>query len=289
MSRAKSGGILALLAAMTVGSCVAPEEETPPPSPPIGSIIGVWTITETPVTISNPTCNPPSTTYLLYVAQSGNTIIAQTGFDITPPLPLDPTLGSDGAQFNGTLSGSTLGVQGLNPFGVGTLQTATAATVTPSCNFLSGARTLSYSGLGGPCTGTLSLTGSRLVGNGCTGTLVAAAVTESSMPHNTAAVAQTVTRPAAVSGTIANGEEDWYSFSLGALNEPVTILLDGPAAPQKIDLFLTDNAGTLMLAQSTSSSSRQAVGNSLAGNATYKIRVIATAVTGTASYTLLAQ
>ena len=40
---AKSGSILALLAAMFVVSCGGGGDEETPLSPPIGSIIGVWT------------------------------------------------------------------------------------------------------------------------------------------------------------------------------------------------------------------------------------------------------
>jgi len=122
------------------------------------------------------------------------------------------------------------------------------------------------------------------------GTPAATAVPESSTAHNTAIDAQVITRPAEVSGTISSGvaEDDWYSFTLTAA-AAVTILLNGPAAPQNIDLALFDNAGTNQLASSTSASSREAVAITLAGGLTYRIRVRSTAVTGTPSYTLLIQ
>jgi len=170
------------------------------------------------------------------------------------------------------------------------MQTARVATVASGCNSLTGTRTLSFSEPGLSCSGTLSFTGARLVGSGCAGTLAATAVPESSMvAHNTAATAQPVARPAEVSGTISSGmgEDDWYSFVL-AQNTAVTILLNGPVAPQNIDLFLRDDGDTTTLASSTSASSREAVANAL-GAGTYRIRVTSPAVTGAASYTLLIQ
>lgn len=284
---ARSGSILAFLAAMSVVSCGGGgEEET---LPPIGSIIGVWTITESVPPGFDARCTPPANPYLLYVAQNGNVIIAQTG------LSTDANVGSNGAQFEGTLNGSTLAIQappGGNPHLGGTLQTARVATVTGACGALvSGIRTMSYIEQGQSlCSGALSFTGTRSIGSGCAGTLAATAVAESGT-HNTAGTAQPVTRPAEVSGTIANLEEDWYSFTL-TTTTPVTILLKGPAAPANIDLFLTDGAGAALAppTSSTSSSSREAVARVLSGPATYKIRLSATALAGgTVSYTLLIQ
>jgi len=280
----KSSGILAILAAMSVVSCSGGgEEET---LPPIGSIIGVWQITESG-TLSDPRCAPPANPYILYVAQNGSLVIAQTGFSTT-----NTTLGSNGAQFSGTLNGSTLAIQGGNPAAAAgsTLQTARVATVVGGCDALiTGTRTMLYTEPGFSCSGVLSFTGTRTLGSGCAGTLAATAVPESSMAHNTAATAQAITRPAEVSGTISSGmaEDDWYSFTL-TQNAVVTILLNGPAAPQDIHLFLRDDGDLNTLASSTSASSREAVANTL-GAGTYRIRVTSNVVTGTASYTLLIQ
>jgi len=271
---------------MSVVSCTVEEEEQPPLSPPIGSIIGVWTINETVPGGIDPRCAPPAATYNLYVAQNGNTVIAQAGFAIAP---LDPTLGSNGTQFKGFVSGSTLALEGANPQGIGTLTTARVAVVAPGCNALiTGNRTFSYTDPNFSCNGAYPFTGTRMLGSGCAGTLTATAVPESSMPHNTAGTAQVIaTRPAEVSGTIGVAEEDWYTFALSA-QEVVTILLDGPAAPQNIDLFLGNDADTTTLASSISTSSREAVAATL-GAGTYRIRVTSTAVTETASYKLLIQ
>ena len=283
----RSSSILALLAAIAVVSCGAPEEEqqTAPLLPPIGSIIGVWTINETVPPGLDPRCAPPANSYLLYVAQNGNAIIAQTG------LATDANVGSNGAQFEGTLNGSTLGIQGGNPHLAGTLQTARVATVDGACGALmSGQRTMSYSEAGvSLCSGSLTFTGTRSIGSTCAGTLAATAVAESGI-HNTEGTAQLITRPAQVSGTIAMGEEDWYSFDIaGVAAVPVTVLLNGPVAPANIDLFLTDNNGLALMpaTSSTSGSSREAVARFLSPD-TYKIRVSPPA-SGTASYTLLIQ
>lgn len=284
---AKSATILALLAAVSVVSCGPPGEE--PLSPPIGSIIGAWEITEAGF-VSDPRCIPPGNPYILYLGQNGSTVTAEVGFDTT--VPLSPTIGSDGTLFTGMISGSTLNLSGSNPDGMGTMTTARVATVAPSCNSLTGERTLFYTEPGGfSCSnvmGKITFTGTRTVGSGCPGTLAATAVPESTTAHDTAVTAQPVTRPAEVSGTISSGVDDWYSFDLiGAA--AVTILLNGPAAPQNIDLALFDNAGTTQLASSTSASSREAIADTLAGGLTYRIRVRSTAVTGTQSYTLLVQ
>ena len=286
----KFSGVLALLAALAVVSCHPLDQGNGETTPPLGSIVGVWTITESG-TVSDSRCIPPANPYILYVAQNGNVLTAQTGFDTTSPF--DPTLGSNGAQFSGTISGNTLTISGANPDGAGTMQTATLASVGTSCNTLSGTRTLRYTEGAFTCTSDppgLTITGARLVGSGCAGTLTATAVPESATAHNTAATAQLVTRPAEVSGTIAMmGEEDWYSFTLAQAGA-VAILLNGPAAPANLDLLLTDDAGTLIpaLASSTSNSSREAVANNLPP-ATYKVRVVATTLASQVSYTLLIQ
>jgi len=159
----------------------------------------------------------------------------------------NPTVGSDGTLFTGTINGSTLALQGANPDGMGTMTTARVASVASGCNSLAGTRTLSYTEGMFSCSGTLSFTGTRTVGSGCAGTPAATAVPESLTAHNTAVDAQAITRPAEVSGTISSGvaEDDWYKFTLAAA---VTILLNGPAAPQNIDLALFDDAGTMQLA-----------------------------------------
>jgi len=278
----KSSGILAILAAMFVVSCGGGgDEET---APPIGSIIGVWQMHETLGTVSAPGCVRPLIDYIVYVAQNGNLVVAQTGFDTTSPF--DPTIGSNGAQFTGTINGSTLAIQGVNPDGAGTMSTASVSTVAATCNSLTGTQT--FSSTATSCSGTIQFTGGRTVGSACTGTLAATAVPESTTPHNTAVTAQPITRPAEVSGTITSGmaNDDWYSFIL-AQNTAVTILLNGPAAPQNIDLFLRDDGDTTTLASSTSASSREAVANTL-GVGTYRIRITSSAV-GTANYTLLIQ
>jgi hypothetical protein len=177
----------------------------------------------------------------------------------------------------------------------GALQTARFATVSGACGALVGVRTMAYIEQGQTlCSGVLNFTGVRSIGSGCAGTLAAAAVAESGT-HDMAGTAQAITRPAEVSGTINMNEEDWYSFTLPAGNTPVTILLNGPAAPANIDLFLTDDMGTALVpaSQSTSGSSREAVARVLAvpdpGPATYKVRVVGTALASPVSYTLLIQ
>jgi len=270
---------------MAVVSCQGPEEEEQAPLlPPIGSIVGVWQIHETFGVVSAPGCVRPLIDYIVYVAQNGNLVVAQTGFDTTSPF--DPTIGSNGAQFTGTINGSTLAIQGVNPDGAGTMSTASVSTVAATCNSLTGTQT--FSSTATSCSGTIQFTGARLVGSGCPGTLAATAVPESAMAHNTAATAQPITRPAEVSGTIASGmgEDDWYSFTLATAGA-FTVLLNGLAAPINIDLFFTDDTGTMPLASSTSGSSREAVANTV-GPATYKIRVSPPA-SGTVSYTLLIQ
>jgi hypothetical protein len=148
---------------------------------------------------------------------------------------------------------------------------------------------MSYTEPGFSCSGFLSFTATRSIGSGCAGNLAAAAVAESGT-HDTAGTAQVITRPAEVSGMIANGEADWYSFDLTA-STPVTILLNGPAAPANIDLFVTDDAGMALApaTSSTNSSSREAVARILPGPATYKVRVSATTLAATVSYKLLIQ
>jgi hypothetical protein len=68
-------------------------------------------------------------------------------------------------------------------------------------------------------------------------------------------------------------------------------LLNGPAAPANIDLFLTDVAGMALApaTSSTSSSAREAAARILSGPDTYKIRVSGTALAAPVSYTLLIQ
>jgi hypothetical protein len=290
---AKLNGVLALLAAVAVVSCHPLDEGDGATPPPIGSIVGVWTINEVlPPGGLDPRCAAPPSPYLLYVAQNGNVITAQTGLSST-----DPNVGSNGGQFIGTLNGSTLGIEGGNPGAAAgsTLQTARVAMVAGGCDALiSGVRTVFYTEPGFACNGTLTFTGTRMIGSGCAGTLAATAVAESGT-HNTEGTAQAVTRPAEVSGTITTAEEDWYSFTLPAGNTPVTIMLKGPAAPANIDLFLTDDTGMALTpaTQSTSGSSREAVVRVLAvpmpGPATYKVRVVATALASSVSYTLLIQ
>ena len=234
-------------------------------------------------------CAPPLNPYLLYVAQNGSAITTQTG------LSADPNVGSNGAQFSGTLEGNFLALQappGGNPHLAGALQTARVVTVSGACGALvSGVRTMAYIEQGQTlCSGTLAFTGTRSIGSGCEGTLAATAVAETGT-HNTAGTAQVVTRPAEVSGTIDMGEEDWYSFTLASANTPVTILLNGPAAPANVDLFLTDEMGVALApsTSSTSGSSREAVARVLPTAATYKVRVVGTALGSPVSYKLLIQ
>jgi hypothetical protein len=284
----KFGGVLALLAALAGVSCHPLDEGSGETPPPIGSIVGVWTISESG-NVTDARCIPPANPYILYVAQNGNVVTAQTGFD--PTSPFDPTLGSNGAQFSGMISSNALTISGANADGTGTMQTATAATVGSNCNTLSGTRTLQFTEGAFTCTSVppgLTLTGTRLVGSGCAGTLAATAVPESTTSHNTAATAQAITRPAEVSGTISSGmdQDDWYSFTLSSAG-PFTVLLNGPAAPTNIDLFLTDDAGTTQLGSSTNPSSREAIANTVAAG-TYKVRISPPA-SGTVSYTLLIQ
>ena len=289
---AKLSVVLVFLAAMTVVSCHPLEEGSGETPPPIGSIVGVWMISEDPPVGLDARCLSPLNPYPLYVAQNGNVITAQTG------LSTDANQGSSGALFIGTLNGNTLGIQappGGNPHLGGTLQTARGATVSGTCDGLAGARTVAYIEQGQTlCSGVLNFTGARSIGSGCAGTLAATAVAETE-PNDTAGTAQLVTRPAEVSGTIDMSLEDWYSFTLPAGNTPVTILLNGPAAPANIDLFLTDGAGVALApaTQSTSGSSREAVAKVITvpmpGPATYKVRLVGTALGSPVSYTLLIQ
>lgn len=281
------GGILALLAALAVVSC-HPLDEGNGENPPVGSIVGVWTISESVPPGFDARCIPPLNPYLLYVAQNGSAITAQTGVSQN-----DASLGSNGALFTGTLDGSTLAIQappGGNPHLAGALQTARFATVSGACGALTGVRTMAYIEQGQTlCSGVLNFTGIRSIGSDCAGTLAATAVVEAGV-HDTQATAQLVTRPAEISGTIAMGAEDWYQFDLVA-TAPVTIMLNGPAAPANIDLFLTDNVGAALTpaVTSTSGSSREAVAKLLTGPATYKVRVVGTTLASQVSYTLLIQ
>jgi len=163
----RSSSILAFLATMSVVSCGVPyEEEQTGCSPAICSIIGVWRITEDEGFVTDARCLPPPNGYILYVAQNGNTVLAEVGFDT---VLFNPTIGSDGTFFTGTINGSTLALSGANPDGMGTMTTARVATVAAGCNSLTGTRTLSFTEPGLSCTGTLFFTGARTVGSGCTG------------------------------------------------------------------------------------------------------------------------
>ena len=145
------------------GSSAAPP---PPAAAPIGDIAGVWTITETAMSASDPACQPPGNPLAIYqvtVTQPGS------GNDLTV---LDAANPSAPTTFPGTLKGDQLTWTGSFPERGGvTTWTAVNATVAADCNTATGTSTWTYVGDAPAvfsCTGTTTFTGTANVADGCT-------------------------------------------------------------------------------------------------------------------------
>jgi hypothetical protein len=255
----------------------------------------VWRVTETAKTASDSTCQPPASplaNYSIFVTQSGNNISAVRGADATAPYGTGTaTTDNNGVLLTGTLSGGSVSLSGTNPDGTGSTTSSIGGSVAATCNSISaGTQTFSYSQTqpsAFSCTGTITYDAARVMGSGC-GTAPTNTPVAEVEPNNTAATAQAVTLPAAISGTTSTPDQDWYSITL---TQPVvvTAMLVGPSGTsQDIDVLIYDNLGVTVLVAGASFSSREAVSISLQPG-TYKVRVNPFNVTGSVNYTLTIQ
>ena len=269
-----------------------------PPAPAGAFVAGLWTITETSKTSSNALCQPPIdflSSSLAFVSQSGDNLTLM--FSISA---IDPTAGSDGGIFTGTITSGSVSLAGSHPDdpfandGTITLNPL-SATVAESCNSLVG--TASFSRVqtmpsAVSCVGTIQFTGTRIVGSGCGGTIANVDFAEQGAPHSSAATAQAVALSSAISGSMPISDEttfaayDWYSLVL-PVNMPITLSLTGTAG-QDVDLFLRASDGTTLIAISASPEPNEALSQDLVAG-TYYIVVVPFDVTAPSNYTLVVQ
>ncbi len=282
-----AGSIFQILVAMSLAGCGGGGGGGGSLTPPIGSVSGVWQITETAKTSNNPSCAAPTSplqTYIALLTQNGNSINAQVGIDTTSPF--DASQGSDGTLFTGSLSGSTLSVSGTNPDGAGTTTTNVTGTVAAGCGSLSGTQTFAYSETGFSCSGNITFNATRTLGSGC-GTAPTNTVVAEVEPNDTPGTAQPVTMPVAITGSMTQSTvADSWAITLSGTTV-VNAMLTAPAN-QDIDLYIYDSTGATVLARSDTSSNNEAVAISL-GAGSYRVVLFPFAVSGTANYTVVIQ
>ncbi|MDH5445537.1 MAG: hypothetical protein OEY52_08255 [Gammaproteobacteria bacterium] len=150
----KSSILFLIFNGLLLGGCGHDDDEkgsAAPLSPPIGNISGTWYVTDT-IDARNCGEGQYSESGSVYVAQSGNSV----------------TVTINGSKFTGTLSGNSLSWSGNYPEDGGTTSLSLSATVGANCDTLSGGSTWSWSGPGGPCSGTTRTTAYRTYPNtGC--------------------------------------------------------------------------------------------------------------------------
>jgi len=294
----KAGRVLSILAAIALSSCGGGGGDAPPaavtPAPAGAFVAGLWSITETSKTASDPACQLLSSS-LAYISQSGDNLTLM--FAISS---IDATAGADGGVFTGTITAGAVSLAGShpdNPFandGTVTLNPV-SATVDQSCNSLAGSASFSRtqtvpSALS--CTGTIEFSGTRTIGSGCAGTIANAAVAEQGAAHDSSATAQAIALSSAVSGSMPISDEttfaayDWYTLVLSATT-PVTLSLTGTDG-QDVDLFLRASDGVTLIAISASPTSNESLSQSLAAG-TYFIVVVPFDVTAASTYALVVQ
>ena len=296
-SPGKASRVLLTLVAMSLASCGGGDGDAtvPGPAAPAGAFVaGLWSITETSKTSSDPLCQLLSSS-LAYISQSGDNLTLMFGIS-----SIDPTAGADGGVLTGTIAAGAVSLAGShpdNPFandGTITLNPV-SATVAESCDSLTGSASFSRtqtmpSALS--CTGTIQFSGTRTVGSGCAGTIANAAVAEQGADHNSAATAQAIALSSAISGSMPISDEttsaayDWYSLVI-PVTTPVTMSLTGTAG-QDVDLFLRASDGVTLIAISASPTSNESLSQSLAAG-TYYMVVVPFDVTAASNYTLVVQ
>ena len=135
----------------------------PPPAAAIGDVAGVWTITESEMTASDPACAPPGNplaTYPVTSTQSGNSVVVRD--ETNPDVPTDCA---------GTLNGDQLSWSGSFPERGGvTTWNSVNVTVAADCNSMSGNATWTYvqdAPATFSCTGSTTFTGADNAADGC--------------------------------------------------------------------------------------------------------------------------
>jgi hypothetical protein len=117
----------------------------PAPTTP-ANVAGSWTVTET--STSNNCGDLVDPAYSITITQNGGNLSVSTPVGV----------------FTGTINGSTVGWTGSYPEDGGTTTiTSMTATVASSGNTFSGTSNWSWSGPGGPCSGSTTFTGTRIV------------------------------------------------------------------------------------------------------------------------------
>jgi hypothetical protein len=237
---------------------------------PIGDLSGVWTVSDTP---SSTQCAVYPDEYPLTLTQTGNSLSVFDGSN----------------TFNGTISGNTVRWTGSYPDAGGTTTiTSLTATVAPTCNSFSGNSTWTWSAPGETCSGTSTFTGTRNDPIGCGGG-GGGSIAEVE-PNNTPALAQSVTRPVTISGSIVGDDVsptdiDIFKFTMASAGT-VTITLTGGTV-QDMDLYLLDSTETI-IASGTTLVSNESISMSV-GSGTYYVAVYPYDVSAVTSYTLSIQ
>jgi len=204
---------------ITVGSAAA-----------IGDVAGTWTISETITSASAFCADEIGATYgyPISVAQTGNSLMVT----------------SSGTTFSGSLNGDQIEWAGSFPEdgGTTTIESMNVA-VAANCNSLSGTTSWSWTGPGGSCTGTTSISGTRDNPVGCGGGGGTISEVE---PNNLPAQAQALTPAVTVTGNVVfPGPDDFDVFQITPASDVTLTITLSDFGAQDLDLYGTDDAQLL--------------------------------------------